>query len=276
MNKLPRMLLFIGPMKAGTSWIHDYLESRGDVILPKDVKELFFFDRLYSRGLEWYAGRFTSNPDELPIVEVAPSYFPNPDVPIRVAQSITDAKVVATLRHPIKRSWSHYLHLRRYGYTTKSLQNAVIDHPQIIQASLYGVCLRQWCDAVGEENVEVLWQDDMYISLDNYAEKICKIVDIPFIPVPDTLRGKSNETAVAPSSNLAAIGRKASYAIRDLGLYKIVKVAKKLGLKRIFYGKPGAKPVPEISELDYEWLKTQLEDDFNSLDKKYIHPLVKL
>ena len=24
--------LVVGPMKAGTSWIHDYLESRGDVV----------------------------------------------------------------------------------------------------------------------------------------------------------------------------------------------------------------------------------------------------
>ena len=272
-----RKVLFIGPMKAGTTWIHEYLQSRGDVVLPSGVKETFFFDRNFDKGLSWYASHFSSSVVGDPLlVEVAPSYFHNDVVPVRVGETFNDLQVIATLRHPVKRAWSHYLHLRRYGYTSKSLQDAVRDYPQIIEASRYSRCLERWGAVFGAGNVHVLWQEDMIASLDDYADRISTMLGLCVVPLDNYMRTPSNEAAVAPSAAFAALGRKISYFLRDRRLYNIVNLAKKSGLKNIFFGTPGSKSLPILSDEDFAWLHTKLREDYNSLPPQYKHPAVKL
>ena len=65
--------LFVGPTKSGTTWIHRYLESRGDVALPAQMKETFFFDKVYDNGFDWYANLFPPESDGRLRAEVAPS-----------------------------------------------------------------------------------------------------------------------------------------------------------------------------------------------------------
>src|SRR5690606_21799853 len=133
---------------------------------PLAVKETFFFDRHFNKGSEWYWSHFEDS--SVPKIEVAPSYFAKANVPERVCQVSSRAKIIVTLRHPVKRAWSHYLHLRRYGYTMKTLRDACDEFPQILQASCYNSCLTRWRDSFGDENVYILWQEDMLNDIENY------------------------------------------------------------------------------------------------------------
>lgn len=47
----------IGPMRAGTSWLHHALSLHPGVSLPRE-KETFYFDRYFERGPAWYAAHF--------------------------------------------------------------------------------------------------------------------------------------------------------------------------------------------------------------------------
>ncbi|NIJ43343.1 hypothetical protein FHS78_003657 [Parvibaculum indicum] len=40
-------ILGVGAQKAGTSWLHDYLERRPEVFMPSPWKELHYFDARY-------------------------------------------------------------------------------------------------------------------------------------------------------------------------------------------------------------------------------------
>lgn len=269
------VVLFVGPMKAGTTWIYDYLASRGDVSLPIQVKETFFLDRHFEKGVPWYRSHFDSILRPL-IVEVAPSYFASLDVPARAHSILPSARIIITLRDPVKRAWSHYLHLRRYGYTTLPLQEAALEFPQILRASRYNECIQLWSKYYSSDRVSVVWQEDMLSSLDNYANSICDILGVTYTPIPDNLRKRSNEAAVAPSSTLASLGRKVSYALRDRRLYFVVNYAKRLGLKKYFFGEPGNIALPTLKSDEAEWLCEQLKDDYNSLPSKYKHSSVDL
>lgn len=271
-NRKLHAVIFVGPMKAGTSWLYEYLSNSSELILPNDVKETFFFDRHFLRGGEWYLSHFSSNLANLPIVEIAPSYFPNKEVSSRIRLILPEAKIVVTLRNPVKRAWSHYLHLRRYGYTRKSLREAIVDFPQILGASKYNECLQQWSQHFDINNISVLWQEDMIKDLDEYAKSVCDALGIRFLPVTGLLRSPSNEAAVAPIPTLATAGRRVAYALRDRGLYRFVNFAKKLGLKNIFFGTPGAKPLPKLQPEDEIWLRDRLQADYNSLPKRFRHP----
>lgn len=131
--------LIIGPMKAGTTWIYDYLSWRGDVCLPQGVKETFFFDRNWDKGVTWYARHFHAHKtcDCEVIVEVAPSLFHHPDAPGYVRDTLGQVQLIVTIRDPVDRAWSHYQHLRSKGYTNSDLKIALVQFPEIVEASKY-------------------------------------------------------------------------------------------------------------------------------------------
>ena len=49
--------LFIGPDKAGSSWLFRVLGSHPEVYLSP-AKDIYYFDRYYDRGIDWYLSRF--------------------------------------------------------------------------------------------------------------------------------------------------------------------------------------------------------------------------
>ncbi len=60
------------------------------------------------------------------------------------------------------------------------------------------------------------------------------------------------------SAGPAGPGRRTSYFLRDRTLYGVVNFAKRLGLKKLFFGKPGNAALPELGEADAQWLAEQL------------------
>lgn len=259
MSKLPGALV-IGPMKAGTTWIQDYMEARADVDLPGHFKETFFFDRYWPKGVSWYQ-RFFAHAGEAEsglTLEVGASYFHHPEVPRRVYDTLGDIPLLVTLRDPVERAWSHYLHLRRYGYTRKALREAAEDFPAILEASRYDKCLERWYAVFSRDNIHLVWQDVLKDSPDEYARMVCGALGLGFRPVPDGLRQPSNEASIPKSHGAAVAGRKLSRALKALGLYRIVNLGKRLGFRTLFYGKPGSAKGVRPTQADRAWLEQRL------------------
>lgn len=267
--RLPNCLV-IGPMKAGTTWLHFFLESRCDVCLPYGVKETFFFDRYFDKGSSWYGSHF-GYPNDVSckrIVEVAPSYFHSESAPQRIRTVLGEIPLIVTLRDPVKRSWSHYLHLRRYGYTREGLRVAARHYPQIINASRYAETLSRWEDHFPPCMINAVWQEDLAQDPEQYAGQVCKILGLPFTGIPLNCRSVANAAAEPPSPTLSAIGRRTSYALRSLGLYGPMNVARRLGLRRVFFGHPDRGDLPMMSDEEADWLRDMLWKDYESLSLK--------
>lgn len=256
--------LVIGPMKCGTSWIQKYLESRGDICLPEAVKETFFFDRYYHKGMDWYAGHFQGYNGRIHdcIVEVAPSLFHAPDSPQRVRAILGEIPLIVTIRDPLKRAWSHYQHLRRKGYTRATLQDATRKFPEIINASRYDFHVKRWSETIPKASLTVLSLEDLGHSPDKYVESLCSALKIKYKPAPISLSSPVGAAGVPPSLSLAWIGRITARAFRSIGAYGIVNLAKKAGLKKVFFGgaaEPTARPVPSEDELRF--IEMNLKDE---------------
>jgi hypothetical protein len=253
--RLPAALV-VGPQKAGTTWIHEYLAARGDVSLPRRVKETFFFDRHWERGAGWYADHFPG--DGQPAVEVGPTYFHEPEVPHRVAELLGPIPIVATLRDPVRRTWSLYLHMLRYGMTRRPFLEAVREHPELLESSRYAAHLARWRETVGAERVHVLVLDDLGRDPALWADPLADVLELPRRPVPESLRRPVNEASLPASWAVARAGWRVSMALRSLGLHGAVEGAKKLGLKRLFFGTPGARRLPEPTREERELLRREL------------------
>ena len=245
--------LIVGPQKTGSTWLHRYLEHRGDVRLPRKVKEIWFFDMYYERGLEWYARQFVERPASRTI-DVSPGYFACPPVPERVSRDLGRIPVVCALRDPAERAFSFYLHMRRYGMTELSLRDAVKRHDEILDGSRYGTCLERWHRALGPERLLVLRFESLRQDPQACVDALCRHLDLPPRPVPEALRVPVNQASLPDHPALARMGWKVSRKLRSWGMHGVVEQAKRYGLKKRFFGSPGSKPVPVLSPEDRQWL----------------------
>jgi hypothetical protein len=266
-GRLPTALV-VGPQKAGTTWIHSYLESRGDVGLPRNVKEIFFFDTHYARGLEWYGNQFSPPADGGPLVEVAPTYFHGGEAPARVREDLGRIPVVITLRDPAARTFSLYRHLRRYGITRLPFWDAVREFPELLESGHYAHHLERWRNAVGPENVHVLFLEDLAADPDAYMRDLCRALNLEPRPIPASLAGKVNETATPRSHSLARLGWKASMALRSVGFHQIVEAAKRMGLKKVFFGSPGGGPRHKLDPEDRKLLVEHFTPEVRRLEEQ--------
>jgi len=252
--------LAIGPMKTGTSWLQDYLAARADVCLPREVKETFFFDRHYARSPVWYQRRFRHFDPARHLIrmEVGPSYFHSPDAPGRIRQTLGSIPLLVILRDPAERAWSHYLHLKRKGYTRLPLQEAVIRFPEILDASRYEMQLRRWRDTFEEETIHVFQQHDLARSPEAFAQRICTVLRLPFDNLPQGASSRSNEASLPPSPLLASLATSVGNVLRASGAYGVVNLAKRFGLKQAVYGRDGEARPPRLSDEDRAWINHRL------------------
>jgi hypothetical protein len=124
-GRLPDFIV-IGAPKAGTTSLARWLDAHPDVFVPPP-KELHFFDRdsCWERGAEWYAGNFGDAGDVAVVGEATPEYLAAPDVPKRMAKVVPHVKLIALLRNPVDRAYSHYWHARGWGGEDRSFDDAV-------------------------------------------------------------------------------------------------------------------------------------------------------
>ncbi len=127
--------LIIGAQRAGTTSLHRYLIQHPGVRTTLRTKGVHFFDTGYGRGMSWYASRFPTRLTawyvarrhgvELRTGEASPYYLFHPHVPGRVAEHLPQVKLIALLRDPVGRAYSHYQHEVARGFETLSFEEAI-------------------------------------------------------------------------------------------------------------------------------------------------------
>ncbi|HEY7614721.1 MAG TPA: sulfotransferase [Gemmatimonadales bacterium] len=119
--------LIIGAQRSGTTSLFNYLAQHPDVRQPLG-KEIHYFDLHYARGVRWYRGRFPFRHrmrGGAVTIDASPYYLLHPLAPERAAQLLPGVKLVAILRNPIDRAFSHYQHEVRDGRETLSFPEAI-------------------------------------------------------------------------------------------------------------------------------------------------------
>lgn len=130
---LPNFII-IGAQKAGTSSLFEYLTSHPDVY-GSFIKEVQFFTSRYwirKRGYRAFFPHVKSG--KCRIGEATPYYLFSPEAPRRAAAMIPDAHIVALLREPVSRAYSHYKHNIRRGHEKRSFKEAYLADLQRYEA----------------------------------------------------------------------------------------------------------------------------------------------
>jgi len=104
--RLPTFLI-IGAMRSGTTSLAHSLRAHPDIFMPSR-KELHFFDFNFHRGVQWYASNFDRATTERAIGEATPNLMYLEEALPRMAEVVPDAALIAILRNPVDRAYSHY------------------------------------------------------------------------------------------------------------------------------------------------------------------------
>jgi hypothetical protein len=245
----PPFAIFVGPTKSGTTWIHAYLEARGDVAMPTQMKETFFFDKVYDRGFEWYSDLFPEPDDKRLRVEVAPSLFHKPEACARVAKHVPNAKIICTIRDPFDRAVSHFFHYRKRGAPAVTLGEMAETYGDVVDAGLYDSHTSRWQVAFGADNVHLMSYQQLRDDPNGFCRRLCAILDLPYKPPePSLIHTKVNVAKVPRNLVAARIVQSVSTSLRRNGAHKVVNALKRFPIKRWLYS-GDAKLVSERQDI---------------------------
>jgi hypothetical protein len=126
---LPNFLI-IGAQKAGTTLLWDVVDQHPEIYMSK-TKEIHYFTTLCGENLALEGGRasahdlasyqafFSESNGALAIGEASTSYLHIPGVAEQIKQLLPNVKLIAVLRNPVERAYSHYLFMVRHGLETE-------------------------------------------------------------------------------------------------------------------------------------------------------------
>jgi len=146
----------IGAQKGGTTTLFELLRQHPELCLPAD-KEAPFFNRpeLYSPGVDDLFSTYFPQP--LPagklLGTVTPQYMCIAGCAGRLAEAFPYCRLIAVLRDPVDRAYSHYRMATRRGQETRSFDDAIADmlaSPEAIARARESVALGETYVAWGE------------------------------------------------------------------------------------------------------------------------------
>ncbi|HSW12142.1 MAG TPA: sulfotransferase domain-containing protein [Solimonas sp.] len=234
--------IYIGPDKSGSSWLYEMLRQHPRCHLPA-AKDLYFFDRYYERGWDWYARQLGSAAPGTLVGEVCHDYLFSPQAAQRIAADLPGVRLLTILRDPVERAHSHWLYMRRNGRTQASFEEALDRHPQLIDNGLYGRHLQPWFDRCGRERLGVFWFDQLQRSPRELALAILGFLGLEDPGSIDYDR--QVRAAAAPRSPaLARLAKNTATTLREAGFPNLLGRIKHAELTQRLYRPyaPGERP----------------------------------
>jgi hypothetical protein len=155
--------LIIGAQKAGTTALYAYLRWHPQITGPS-FKEVSFFDRHYAQGERWYRAHLPIRSRGV-VGEASPSYLFHPSAAERVARLLPQVRLIALLRNPVDRAYSHYQHEVALGREPLSFEDAIARE----EMRLEGEVDRMLRDPAYFSDA---WWNHTYVSRGRYAEQL--------------------------------------------------------------------------------------------------------
>lgn len=274
----------IGGSRCGTQWLRACLIEHPEVYLTPDVNEIFFFDRYFEHGIEWYAKLFRGYSGQRRVGDISPTYLAHPLAPQRLHDVLPEATLLVSLRDPVQRAWSRYLQMWRKGDVDPRLgfRQACETAPGIVSDGEYFRCLQSWTRLFPAEQLHYLVLEDAKADPFAHLRRVYAILGVdPEFRAPGTAE-KVNEHQTPRSLLLAQVAFRASRLLhhnKRLHADLLVKrLTKRLRLKRLVFkgGRdPGKDPSPP-SGADRAWLAAHYRDDVLALSELTGRDLVGL
>jgi len=203
--------LIIGVSKGGTTSLYNYL-IKNPCIAPALGKEVSFFDDNFSKGVLWYKTNFPTLITKYQIKKnhqyfltgEAADYLYHPLAPKRINELIPEVKMIALLRNPIDRAFSHYWQSVRKGREMESFQEVIerqlsdesafqkdsylfetLNDLKInplnayLSAGIYVDRIKRFYDIFNKEQILIIKSEDLFVNPETTVNVVTNFLNIP-------------------------------------------------------------------------------------------------
>jgi len=213
---LPDFLL-IGAKRGGTTSLFDYLLQHPNVspLFPaaQRIKGARYFDVNHAKGAAWYRSHFPTLRRRRrmeqrlggPFVcgEASPYYLFHPLAPERARAGVPEAKLIAILRDPVERAYSHYRERVRHGAEELTFEEAIRAEPDRMRGQLervlageysfahehhtyvaqgeYAAMLEAWLARFPRDRLLVLRSEDMFGDAPGFFRRVQEFLGLPVV-----------------------------------------------------------------------------------------------
>jgi Sulfotransferase domain len=217
--------ILIGAQKAGTTSLFEYLRRHPEISLPAGKEAPYFsHDAVYDRGWQDYMAKAAFLDHGRKWGTVSPQYmiggvyepssalamkvgpYNEHTVPRRIRECLPDVRMVAILRDPIKRAYSHYQMGVMDGLERRSFDQAVAEllRPHSLSHSRqfpeettgyvtwgeYGRILAGYFDVFPPEQILIAFTDELEQAPEQLLLRIYDFLDVTPDFIPDNLGTK--------------------------------------------------------------------------------------
>ena len=215
MRVLPNFII-IGAQRSGTTYLYNLLKFHPSV-LPAFRKEVHFFDKNYHRGLAWYKAHFptiiekiinnSTNSCRTITGEASPYYLFHPHTPERIRDLLPEVKLIALLRNPTDRAFSHYHFAVEKQAESRPFLQAIKEEKEMLKKEtdkvmndphhlsflhqmhsyltrgLYAEQLRAWYRLFTKQKIHIILSEDLFEDPQSVFNNLYKFLSISQIDI---------------------------------------------------------------------------------------------
>jgi len=205
LRALPNFII-IGTAKGGTTSLFEYL-SKHPRVFPPLRKQVKYFYYNYALGFDWYQAHFPLrrklNSRQSITGEATPNYMFRAEAIQRIAMALPNIKLIALLRNPVERAYSHYNYIQQVSKETLSFDDAInkeinaldgntkktadeTEHSQQIYPHRNYIARGRYIEQIprlykffSDENILILKSEDFFTDTPTIFQKTLKFLDLP-------------------------------------------------------------------------------------------------
>ena len=242
----------IGAQRSGTSWVYACLYEHPEICIP--IKEVHFFSRdRFKEGKDWYEAHFKSCGEGKTNGEFSTSYLYSDITAERIRALYPDVKIIAILRNPIKRAFSHYGNAIKGGEIPESMSfdEYYKTESSVLEQGLYAKQLEPYLCRFDHSQILVLIYEDNKKNPLEFIQKIYAFLGVKADFIPSMLYDEINISRVPKHIMLETFMHRFSEFLRKHGLHGIVHTIRQWGLPELvrkYNTKPKKEEKPKFDE----------------------------
>lgn len=242
---MPVDFFCIGAAKCRTTWLANCLDDHPEVAISR-VKEPDFFSRRvgvftphdnpsHLRDWDWYQSLWDRAPEGARRGDFSVNMLPNgEDAARKVKRYVPDAKFLVSLREPVARTYSQYLHhwgrFRHWGDKLPDTFEEAIFVDELVWRSRYAAQLAPWLRMFPDSRFHFVLDIDFDADPLAAVQDVYRFLDVDDAFEPPTLGFQVNPTKMRRGVYGALF--RASTVARRFGVGPLIDLAKRLGVER--------------------------------------------
>jgi hypothetical protein len=214
---LPTFVI-IGAMRSGSTSLYKHLQGHPQVFMPR--KEIHFFDRRWDNGLAWYGHRFDGYAGQPAVGEATPTYMSDPVALARMGEVVPGARLLAILRDPVDRAYSHYWMEHVRGRDERTFADAIADEiagageTDYLERGRYAAQLEGVVRVFPRDQVRAVLLDDLRDRPEATYAEVCRFLGVDDGHRPGRLDARVNRFIGFRSMRVRGLRRRLPKALR--------------------------------------------------------------